>query len=134
MTVWQQGYEDRIPRARPFVRLGTSNPKEGFYLAIIIPVIGHIASCKIDKHLISNSLTSGRRMASGAGEIDQSVHPYTIVNSLTAGVVLCLTLATLTTAIRLYTKFFIIKSHGWEDCEWRAHAVYAGCGLISLQI
>ena len=73
-------------------------------------------------------------MASGAGEIDQSVHPYTIINSLTAGVALCLTLATLTTAIRLYTKFFIIKSHGWEDCEWRAHVVYAGCKLINLQI
>ena len=73
-------------------------------------------------------------MASRASDIDQSAHPYSIYNALAAGTVLCLTLATLTTAIRLYTKFFIIKSHGWEDCKWRSFPVCAGCWLIRLQI
>ena len=60
-------------------------------------------------------------MASRASDIDQPAHPYSIINTLEAGSALCLTLATLTTAIRLYTKFFIIKSHGWEDCEQLGH-------------
>ena len=28
----------------------------------------------------------------------------------------CLTLATFCVFIRMYTRFFIIRSHGWEDC------------------
>ena len=62
----------------------------------------------------------------------QAAHPYSIKNALNAGVVLCLTLSTLTTAIRLYTKFFIVKSHGWEDCEWFCHIFVMECGLIKL--
>ena len=73
-------------------------------------------------------------MASRAGDINQSADVYSINHSLMAGNVLCLTLATLTTTIRLYTKFFIVKSHGWEDCELPGQVVCAGCWLIKLQI
>ena len=30
---------------------------------------------------------------------------------------LCLTLATLLVAMRLYTKFKVLKNPGWDDCE-----------------
>ncbi len=31
---------------------------------------------------------------------------------------LALTLSTIFVLIRVYTRFFIIKIHGWEDCKW----------------
>ena len=31
--------------------------------------------------------------------------------------VLCLTFATLFVAMRMYTKLFVMKRHGWEDCK-----------------
>ncbi len=31
----------------------------------------------------------------------------------------CLTVATICVAIRMYTRFVITRSHGWEDCEFR---------------
>lgn len=30
---------------------------------------------------------------------------------------LCLTFTTLFVMMRMYTKLFVIKSHGWEDCK-----------------
>ena len=42
-------------------------------------------------------------------------YQITIVFTLT----LCLSLATIVTALRLYTKVFIIKSIALEDCEYR---------------
>ena len=45
------------------------------------------------------------------------IDPYSIQTSLIMSGVLCLTLTTLTTAIRLYTKLLIIKAHGWADCR-----------------
>lgn len=47
-------------------------------------------------------------------------NPYSIANSLIAAVALCLILTTLSLAIRLYTKLYIIKIHGWDDCRWNA--------------
>ena len=44
--------------------------------------------------------------------------PYSILNSLLAGVILCLTLATISIAIRLYTKLFLLKTHGLDDCKY----------------
>lgn len=44
--------------------------------------------------------------------------PYSIANPLIAVATLCLILASFTTVVRLYTKFYIMKKHGWEDCKW----------------
>lgn len=44
-------------------------------------------------------------------------NPYSIAKGLNAVGILCTTLTTFTTAIRLYTKLYIIKTHGWEDCR-----------------
>ena len=34
-----------------------------------------------------------------------------------ASVAICLTITTLVVWIRMYTVFFVIKSHGWADCK-----------------
>lgn len=45
------------------------------------------------------------------------MNPYSIGDGLKAAGILFVVLTTLSTAIRLYTKFLIIKTHGWEDCK-----------------
>ena len=52
-----------------------------------------------------------------SGVTPNFINPHSIQTSLLASMVLCLTLTTLTTAIRLYTKLTIIKTHGWADCR-----------------
>ncbi len=49
------------------------------------------------------------------------VDPYSIMSAALAVTIVFLVLTSATTAIRLYTKFYLIKTHGWEDCElkWR---------------
>lgn len=48
-------------------------------------------------------------------------HPYSIATGLNAVGILCTVLTTCTTAIRFYTKLYIIKAHGWEDCEYYSY-------------
>lgn len=55
-----------------------------------------------------------------AGVTPNFDNPYSILDPLTAGNALCLTLATISIVIRFYTKLFILKVHGWEDCMWTA--------------
>ena len=43
--------------------------------------------------------------------------PYSIGERLKAAGILFVVLTTLSTAVRIHTKFFIIKVHGWEDCK-----------------
>ena len=50
------------------------------------------------------------------GIIPNFVDPYSTADSAKAVSVLYMVLTTLTTAIRLYTKFYILKAHGWADC------------------
>lgn len=45
------------------------------------------------------------------------IDPYSIGEGLKAAGALFVVLTTLSTAVRLHTKFFIIKTHGWEDCK-----------------
>lgn len=45
------------------------------------------------------------------------VDPYSIGEALKAAGALFVVLTTLSTAVRLHTKFFIIKTHGWEACK-----------------
>lgn len=46
------------------------------------------------------------------------VNPYSTADTLRAIGATCIVLTTLTTATRLYTKCYIIKARGWEDCMW----------------
>lgn len=50
------------------------------------------------------------------GIVPNFVDPYSIADTAKAVSVLFVVLTTLTTAIRLYTKFCIFKAHGWADC------------------
>ena len=45
------------------------------------------------------------------------VDPYSIMSAALVVIIVFLILTSATTAIRLYTKFCLIKTHGWEDCE-----------------
>lgn len=45
------------------------------------------------------------------------IDPYSIGEELKAAGILFVVLTTISTAIRLHTKLFIIKTHGWEDCK-----------------
>ena len=45
------------------------------------------------------------------------INPHNYQSKIIAVVSVCLTVATLVTALRLYTKVFLIKSVKSEDCE-----------------
>lgn len=45
------------------------------------------------------------------------VNPDNYQGSIIAIIVICLTPATIVTAVRVYTKLVIIKSFGLEDCK-----------------
>ena len=51
------------------------------------------------------------------GVIPNFVDPPTLEHVQIAATVVCLTLAVFTTVLRMYTKVFIIKAIGWEDCK-----------------
>ena len=51
------------------------------------------------------------------GTIPNFVDPPTLENVQIAAAVVCLALAVLTTVLRMYTKAFVIKAIGWEDCK-----------------
>ena len=56
-------------------------------------------------------------LAPPPGVVPNFINPYSIQKSLIASSVVCLALTSLTTAIRLYTKLYIVNAHGWEDCR-----------------
>ena len=45
------------------------------------------------------------------------VDPYSQTDLLVATIVVCLTIATPLLWARLYTKFFVTRMPGWDDCE-----------------
>lgn len=51
------------------------------------------------------------------GVIPNFTDPYSIGDGLKAAGILFVVLTSLSTAVRLYTKFCIIKARGWEDCR-----------------
>lgn len=53
------------------------------------------------------------------GVIQNLEHPPTMQNWNLLCQVICLSLSTICVLIRMYTKIFITKSHGWEDCMLR---------------
>lgn len=52
-----------------------------------------------------------------AGVIPNFTNPYSIITVGLAANLLFLTLTTITTAIRCYTKLFLIRKQGWDDCQ-----------------
>lgn len=38
--------------------------------------------------------------------------------------IMCLVFSTLFVSLRMYTRLILIKSHGWEDCEWLLRLSY----------
>ena len=50
------------------------------------------------------------------GVVPNFINPDNYQNTIIATLAVCLTLATLFTALRLYSKYFIIKSIALEDC------------------
>ena len=46
------------------------------------------------------------------------INPVNYQNTIVATLAVCLTVATLFTALRLYSKIFIIKSVALEDCKY----------------
>ena len=50
------------------------------------------------------------------GVIPNFVNPHSIADAVKVLDVIWIVLATLTTVIRLYTKIYILKAHGWADC------------------
>lgn len=44
-------------------------------------------------------------------------NPYNIKPEINAALGVCLGVSTVLVWLRLYTRFFIIKCHGWEDCK-----------------
>ena len=56
-------------------------------------------------------------LAPPPGVVPNFVDPYSLESIQIASTVLCLTLALLSTLLRMYAKLFIIKAYGWEDCK-----------------
>lgn len=56
-------------------------------------------------------------LAPPSGVTPNFIDPDNYQNTIIATLVVCLTMATLFTALRLYSKVFIIKSIALEDCE-----------------
>ena len=46
------------------------------------------------------------------------VDPENFHPAMIATIVFCLALTTLLTVARVYTKLFISKTHGWDDCKY----------------
>jgi len=65
----------------------------------------------------STILASVPGLAPPPGVVPNFVNPYSLESIQIVSAVLCLALALLSTLLRMYTKLFIIKTHGWEDCK-----------------
>ena len=51
------------------------------------------------------------------GVIPNFVNPENQVSVINATLIICLGVATVFVWLRMYTKFLINKSHGYEDCQ-----------------
>ena len=45
-------------------------------------------------------------------------HPASLKHSMVVANAICLTLACVSVALRLWTRAIIVRSLGWDDCEW----------------
>ena len=56
-----------------------------------------------------------------AGVIPNFTDPYSIAKATSATTIVFLILTTVTTCIRCYTKLFLIRKLGWDDCRFEAN-------------
>lgn len=61
----------------------------------------------------------GPAMEPPPGGTSNFIDPPILMVPYVITLVLCLIMSTLALAMRLYTKFCIIRKNGWEDCEMR---------------
>ena len=52
------------------------------------------------------------------GVVPNFIDPYSLRGIIIAITAVEMTVTTTVTALRMYTKLFILKSHGWEDCMY----------------
>ena len=52
-----------------------------------------------------------------AGIIPNFTDPYSISKVILAANIMFLTMTTVTTSIRCYTKLFVMRKLGWDDCQ-----------------
>lgn len=52
------------------------------------------------------------------GVISDFEHPHAMMSEVYTTLVLSIVVSTIIVLIRLYTKYFVIKAHGWEDCTF----------------
>ena len=52
-----------------------------------------------------------------AGIIPNFTDPYSISKAMLAANIVFLTMTTVTTSIRCYTKLFVMRKLGWDDCQ-----------------
>lgn len=62
-------------------------------------------------------LLNGPAMAAPAGAHHNFVNPESLNDWFILTIVLCLVVSTLAVSARVYTKLWIMKKIGWEDCE-----------------
>ena len=70
------------------------------------------------EHMTMKELLEGPGLKPPPGVNPNFNGPVPQYNSNIAVNSLCLILATICVAIRAYTRFFIMRMHGWEDCEF----------------
>ena len=51
------------------------------------------------------------------GVVANFVNPSSRAHDIYVGLGLCLAVSTLTLALRIYVKFIVTHSPGWDDCE-----------------
>ena len=54
-----------------------------------------------------------------AGVIPNFTNSYSITKVTVAAAIVFLALTTVTTSIRCYTKLFVVRKQGWDDCQFK---------------
>lgn len=60
------------------------------------------------------------------GVIPNFDHPHGIISEIYATLILSMMISTVFVWTRLYTRYFIIKAHGWEDCMFQLSLSFFG--------
>ena len=63
------------------------------------------------------ALLNGPGLAPPHGVIPNFIHPSGQQGVIIAANAICVAIATISLLIRMYTKVFLVKRYGWEDCE-----------------
>ena len=69
---------------------------------------------------IQAAILEGPAMDPPAGLVSNFVNPENLYTSIAGAQIACYTIATVAVALRVYTKAFITREFGWDDCELRS--------------